>query len=249
MTSTASPEITYVAFPYGSNVWSSPEDNFPHPALSQMSRFCLDATMKLYRQEELHTSELSSNLLIIGETGYQDMSSTADLMADEVEKQFGELGDRVTKMNRVNFEDGELLNNTIRQVEAIGSYIEVRPGKVIAVALRYHIPRITNHARRQGIELDLRAAEDILTSASDLAPYKGYLPHFPRSLMLSEIMLRGASVIPGADRIVNAQTGRRGGRMMDIMNDPGTGRPRLRITTCDIRLAEVEDEIRLRQAA
>jgi hypothetical protein len=244
VTSLVSPETTYVAFPYSSNVWSSPEDNLPHPALSQMSKFCLDATMNLYRQEQLHTSELSSRLLIIGETGYQGLPSTTDLMAEEVKKQFGDLGDRVIKMNRVNFEGGKLLNNTINQVEALG----VHHDKVIAVALRYHIPRIANHARRRGIELDLRAAEDILTSKSDLAPYKDYLPLFPRPWQLpSEMMLQVASVLPRADQLVNARTSRRGARMMDIMNDPGTGRPRLRITTCDIRLAEVEDEIRLRQ--
>lgn len=204
-----------IVYPYCSNVRLDHEGEL-ETYLSVMSTMSIDAGIELGLRNQ------NRKLTLPGETPFEDLANTTDLM-----------GERATHAGIAegaldglyNLKDGRPLNNTYLQSQGIKEHTEANDqdlGNSIVVALDYHIARVYGAmAAFQATPRFAVTVESIL-HARDIRDYDKYLPVIAglrRSEKLAKLM---TPKILGLDKgqIPNLAVARKGARIVDIAQEP-----------------------------
>ncbi len=204
-----------IVYPYCSNVGLDHEGEL-ETYLSIMSTMSIDAGIELGLQDQ------SRKLTLPGETPFEDLANTTDLMgarATHAGIAEGAL-DRLYSLN-----DGRPLNNTYLQSQGVKEHNDDKNEDLdssVVVALDYHIARVCGAmAAFQAAPRFAVTVESIL-QARGIHDYDKYLPVIDglrRSEKLAKLM---TPKILGLDKgqIPNFAVARKGARIVDITEEP-----------------------------
>jgi hypothetical protein len=194
-----------VPLPYTSTVVRGPEGE-PEARLSVMSRMAIDAASLAWQ------SSPQAKLVIAGETAYEGLPNTTDLMALRAEYHCGVVPEAHVRLHALG--NGQKLNNTYLQMRALAEALG-GSSNVLFVPLGFHLPRVARIAKAFGFAgADLTSAETLLRAAGEHR-YDVYAPFIPR-LATAERWLGPLTVLDRKGRLLTAMTALLGGRQMNI---------------------------------
>jgi hypothetical protein len=160
--------VSYIApLPYSCNIGIGPGNEL-EPRLSVLSRMSIDSAVKAWEKHP------DSKIVISGETDYDGLPNTTDLMAEHAQQISEIVEESIVRLNTLP--DGQPLNNTYLQVESLLNYLGGADGRVLGIPLGFHLPRVMQIAGAYGFDADFVTAEAV-HDAAGVSEYEVYLPH------------------------------------------------------------------------
>lgn len=176
-----------VPLPYSSNIEKYPDRLVP--VLSMLSQMAIDAAIKAWEANP------DSRIVITGETDYEGLPNTTDLMAERARTTSDIPEDSMIQLHTLP--NGRPLNNTNRQIEAVAHYLSSAnvddSGGVVGIPLGFHAIRVARAARAYGLStMDFVTAEDVLHEGgvTEYDDRLSYLANLERSERIARFISR-----------------------------------------------------------
>ncbi len=224
------PSITHIdVFPYSSNIRlrsANTIETFPHSSdnkleaantletyLSNISAMAIDSAIQVQLQNPY------AKLVIPGETPFEDLPNTTDLMAQRA-IDAGVDKDNIVRLYTLS--DGRYLNNTFLQAQGLREYHQGNTEVVLVISIDNHGRRVLSAMKAFNTTPRYFTTVESILEAQGIHDYDRYLPVI-NWLRRTELLTRLVSDRVGLPKgqIPNYVTGRKGPRVVDVIEVQG----------------------------
>jgi len=220
-----------IVFPYGATLIKTQAGL--ETQLAALTEAAVDGAIGLWQQHR------SAAVLFPGETCWEGLPGTTTLMMERAGQEMP--AEKLVGLYALS--DGEPLNNTYIQAQAIQEYLRTHPEcqRVMITALEYHLPRVADACRARQIQADFIPVEQSLRHSDRLQSHQGPLAHISW-LRGSEKLLWLFGKLDRQGRILTMITRRYGARHVHLVSDGADGY-RLENSTARYKMREVQAEL------